>query len=317
MPIPSRNHLLPMTHYRSLASRTSHSINSVLTDNDIQLRDALPKSFLQLKGITVGNFNMGCNFQIDTAITIMIQYTLDILAIQEHTPWNRELSEGEITSIERHCNKWGFFVKISKLQILIIDKQLTACHQDTTIHENSRLLHCHFEIFQNHYVSFFPMYGIPHAGGEKLHSCEDEAEEKKTLQHMTNVNNRLQLLLHDAIKSKDTIYVFGDLQDTPDNSKLFHYGSCRLPKHPLGIITHCESIGLTCSVHNFLDSIEKPIISRHGSKGGRFIDGMYSCQQGLQKITGMSIVQDSGIASDHSLVATWIPRRKNVSISDR
>ena len=105
---------------------------------------------------------MGCNFRIDTAIIIMIQYKLDILAIQEHTPWNRNLSEGEITSIERHCNKWGYLVKISKLQILIIDKQLTACHRDTTEYEDGRILRCRFEISNNKFVSFFPVYGIPH-----------------------------------------------------------------------------------------------------------------------------------------------------------
>ena len=100
---------------------------------------------------------------------------------------------------------------------------------------------------------------------------------------MTIVQNRLHDLLSDATKSKDVIFVFGDLQDTPDNSKLFHYGSCRLPKHPLGISVKCESSGLVCSVYNHLDSLEKPIISRHGSKGGRFIDGMYVCQQGQKK----------------------------------
>ncbi len=95
--------------------------------------DTLSKSFLQLKGIAVGNFNMRCNFHISAAIRIMIQYNLTILAIQEHTPWNRELSEGEIASIEHHCDKWGYFVTLSKLQILIIDKQLTACHCETMV----------------------------------------------------------------------------------------------------------------------------------------------------------------------------------------
>eukprot|EP00590_Aulacoseira_subarctica_P005294 CAMPEP_0172416722 /NCGR_PEP_ID=MMETSP1064-20121228/3216_1 /TAXON_ID=202472 /ORGANISM="Aulacoseira subarctica , Strain CCAP 1002/5" /LENGTH=1681 /DNA_ID=CAMNT_0013154579 /DNA_START=343 /DNA_END=5384 /DNA_ORIENTATION=- len=48
--------------------------------------------------------------------------------------------------------------------------------------------------------------------------------------------------------------------------------------------------------------MEQPITSRHGSKGGRFIDGMYSLQAGLEKILGISIIQDSGILSDHDLV---------------
>jgi hypothetical protein len=76
----------------------------------------------------VGNFNMGCNFQLSAALRIIIQYRLHILAIQEHFSWNRELTAHEITSIEKHCDKWGYFVTISKLQIIITDKQLLACH---------------------------------------------------------------------------------------------------------------------------------------------------------------------------------------------
>jgi hypothetical protein len=204
----------------------------------------LPKSFLQLKGITVGNFNMGCNFRIDNAIIIMIHYKLDILAIQEHTPWNRELSEGEIASIERHCNRWGYFVKISKLQILLIDKQLIACHRITNVYEDGRIIQCRLEISENQFVSLLPVYGIPHAGGEKLQPCDADVEENSILQRMTTVQNCLHDLLNDAIKSNDIIFVFGDLQDTPDNTKLFHYGSCRLPKHPLGIVAQCESLDL-------------------------------------------------------------------------
>jgi hypothetical protein len=249
---------------------------------------------------------MGCNFRIDNAIIIMIHYKLDILAVQEHTPWNRELLEGEITSIERHCNRWGYFVKISKLQILIIDKQLIACHRITNVYEDGRILQCRLEISENQFVSLLPVYGIPHAGGEKLQHCDDDAEENSILQRMATVKNCLHDLLSDAIKSNDIIFVLGDLQDTPDNTKLFHYGSCRLPKHPLGIVAQCESMGLTCSVYKFLESLEKPIISRHGSKGGRFIDGMYTCKQGLQKITGISIVKDLGVASDHSLIVNKI-----------
>jgi hypothetical protein len=99
---------------------THHSIcNTTLQDGD-----KLPKSFLQLKGIILGNFIMGCNFHVSEAIWIMIQYNVSILAIQEHTAWNMELQHFELASIERHCNKWGYFAVISKLQLIIIDKQL-------------------------------------------------------------------------------------------------------------------------------------------------------------------------------------------------
>jgi hypothetical protein len=41
--------------------------------------------------------------------------------------------------------------------------------------------------------------------------------------------------------------------------------------------------------------MERPIISRHGSKGGRFIDGMYTTKQGLTQVTGITVIQDTGI----------------------
>jgi len=52
--------------------------------------------------------------------------------------------------------------------------------------------------------------------------------------------------------------------------------------------------------------MDKPIISRHGTKGGRFIDGMFTCMQGIEKITGISIINDTGINSDHAIVITKI-----------
>jgi hypothetical protein len=53
--------------------------------------------------------------------------------------------------------------------------------------------------------------------------------------------------------------------------------------------------------------MERPIIFRHGSKGGRFIDGMYITKQELTQVTGITIIQDTGIYSDHDLVRrNWI-----------
>jgi len=85
--------------------------------------DNVPKTFLQLKGISIANYNMGCNFNIAMAIS-MIQYDLTILAVREHTPWNKDLTPMEISSMERTCHKWGFSITISKLLILIIDKHV-------------------------------------------------------------------------------------------------------------------------------------------------------------------------------------------------
>jgi hypothetical protein len=137
--------------YTESSIKSTKSITSTCTSMN---GDMLPKSFLQLTGIAVGNFNMGCNFHISAAIRIMAQYNLTILAIQEHTPWNKDLSDGEIMSIKRHCDKWGYFVTISKLQILIIDKQIAACHEETVVLEEGRILESRFQISTDNYVTF-------------------------------------------------------------------------------------------------------------------------------------------------------------------
>jgi hypothetical protein len=52
--------------------------------------------------------------------------------------------------------------------------------------------------------------------------------------------------------------------------------------------------------------MDKPVISRHGSKGGRFIDGMYTTTHDLIHVIGIIIIQDTGILSDHDLVISKI-----------
>ena len=142
-------------------------------ENETLNADTLPLTFLQLRGISIGNFNMNGNFKIEAAIRLMFHYKLDILAIQEHTPWNRELFEGEIKSIERHCDRWGFFITISPLQILIIDKQLAACHHESKVFEDGRIITSRFEISEGNFVTFIPVYGIPHSGGKKVGNLTD------------------------------------------------------------------------------------------------------------------------------------------------
>jgi hypothetical protein len=56
----------------------------------------------------------------------MVQHEFNILAIQEHTLWNRELSQVEIASIEKTCDERGFSIIFSKLQLLIIGPQGTS-----------------------------------------------------------------------------------------------------------------------------------------------------------------------------------------------
>jgi hypothetical protein len=96
--------------------------------------------------------------------------------------------------------------------------------------------------------------------------------------------------------------VFRDLQDTLDRSKNFYYGSCKLAKHPLGIANIFESFGMKCTIFQHRDEMKKPIVSRHGQKGGRFLDGMYTTKQGLPYILGITIIQDMGIHSDHDMI---------------
>jgi hypothetical protein len=109
-----------------------------------------------------------------------------------------------------------------------------------------------------------------------------------------------------ASETIDLIYVFGDLQDTPDQSRLFHHGSCRISKHPLGIVKICESLGLICTVYQHLDTLDTPVVTRHGSKGGRFIDGMYASPASISNVLGIQIINDSSVHSDHDLVISKI-----------
>jgi len=212
----------------------------------------------------------------------MMQHNITILAIQENTAWSKKLSDVEITSIERHCDKWGYWVSISKLQILIIDKQLTACHRETNIYKEGCIIHCRMELAKQQFVSFVPVCGIPHSIGEKIHLNQERTKNDDTLQKMGKIKERIKSIIKTTLRSQDIIFIFGDLQDTPDNSKNFHYSRCRIPKHPLGVAKTCEEEGLTCTIYKHLDSLAKPIISRHGTQGGRFIDGMYTCSQGIE-----------------------------------
>jgi len=298
----------------SYFNESDEDINTTTTStesnatNDIYLNgDSSPKSFLQISGIIVGNYNMGCNFHASTAIRIMIQHNISVLAIQEHTAWNRNLMEYEIKSIEKHCDRWGYFVYIHKLQILIIDKQLLACHINTCAFKEGRILVSRFQISHGQCATFIPVYGIPHSknGINNILKTQD-ADENIMLREMAEVQSFVRDTIRQAYKTNDYIFVFGDMQDTPDNSNIFHIGKCRIPKHPLGIIKECESAELTCTIYGHLDDLEKPIISRHGPKGGRFIDSMYACSEGIEKVMKIRIINDTGINSDHSLILSNI-----------
>jgi len=103
----------------------------------------------------------------------MIQHNISILAIQEHTAWNRNLMEYEIKSIEKHCDKWGYVVNISKLQILIIDKQLLACHINTCALKEGHVMVSRFQISHDPFATFIPVCGIPHSKNGKIISLKN------------------------------------------------------------------------------------------------------------------------------------------------
>jgi len=121
---------------------------------------------------------------------------------------------------------------------------------------------------------------------------------------MRQLKRTLKTIIRRAIDANQIIYVYGDLQDTPDDSKAFHHVTTNIGKHPLGIVQTCENLGLLCTIYQHMESMPTPIISRHGTKGGRFIDGMYTTPQGLPYILGITIITDTGIFSDHDLIVS-------------
>jgi hypothetical protein len=236
-------------------SRTSSiTINSSEIANN---EDTLPKSFLQLQGISIANYNMACNFHIGAALKIMLHHKIHILAIQEHTAWNRNLSEGESNSFKSHCDNYGYLIIIAKLQIVILDKQLQACLRETSIEEEGHLIRCHLEISHNRFATLIAVYGIPHHGGEKLPQSNRDTGENSVLQRMTNVREQTKNFIKMAKDNNNLVYVFGDLQDTPDNSKNFNLGKCQLPKDPLGIVRLCEEWNLSCTIYQHMHSLKK------------------------------------------------------------
>jgi hypothetical protein len=86
------------------------------------------------------------------------------------------------------------------------------------------------------HVIFVPVYGIPHSGGEKLHPSLEDIENNEMLQKMTKLQHAIKNIMRGIHKTDDILYIFGDLKDTPDNSKKFHYGSCRIPNIILALL---------------------------------------------------------------------------------
>ena len=106
---------------------------------------------------------------------------------------------------------------------------------------------CRFEISKDQYVTFVPVYGVAHFSGDHKKAYSSSTEENTKLKKMAAVKTQVEKIIDTASATADLLYVFGDLQDTPDQSKIFHRGSCRIPKHPLGIVKACV---LRACLHN-------------------------------------------------------------------
>jgi hypothetical protein len=61
----------PGTNIEETSLNTIEIFNKM---NNNGFSDPIPKTFLQLKDISVANYNMGCNFSIAAALRLMIAY---------------------------------------------------------------------------------------------------------------------------------------------------------------------------------------------------------------------------------------------------
>lgn len=158
----------------------------------------------------MSNYNMGCSFSIAVTIRLMMQYDLFILAIQEHTPWNKEMSDIEVASIKWTCEKWGYFVSISKLQVIIVDKQLATCHWDTAIYKDGCIIVSRFEISSNNFVIFSSIYGFRHSPNNQNINDLETRDENSTIQKMRQMQQRIKSIIMKVNRTHELLYIFGD-----------------------------------------------------------------------------------------------------------
>ena len=76
-------------------------------------------------------------------------------------------------------------MSILKLQILIIDKKLTASHRESKIHNEEQIIESRFAISDTQNVLFLPVYGIPHSSGKVLNPDNEGFDENKNFEKMT------------------------------------------------------------------------------------------------------------------------------------
>jgi len=146
------------SHASSSTSRKSHS-----TTHSTLSEEGLPNNFLKLQGITIANFNVQGNFTIGMALQIMFNNNISILAIQEPTSAERTLTEGETTSIQKHCDKWEVIPQISQYQIILISKHIMAYHRLEETYMDGCVILNIFQIDHEEEMNLISTYGIPHS----------------------------------------------------------------------------------------------------------------------------------------------------------
>jgi hypothetical protein len=92
------------------------------------------------------------------------------------------------------------------------------------------------------FVNFVVTYGYPHSPNNRSKQFIEIMDENMVLQKMRQLKQILTTILNRAINADELIFIFGDLQDTPDNSKMFSYGTSNIIKHPLGIVRTCKNL---------------------------------------------------------------------------
>jgi len=109
----------------------------------------------------------------------MIENIIQVLAIQEHSPWGSNLSNDMVRHVCKICEKCAFKVQISRYQIVIIVKSIMAAHQMQAIKENGHIITNAFQIGLKDYAVIFSVHGIPHGKKKGENAGEKKSDERR------------------------------------------------------------------------------------------------------------------------------------------
>jgi hypothetical protein len=92
------------------------------------------------------------------------------------------------------------------------------------MYEEGRIIKSRFVISSRTYTNFVAVYRIPHSSDNYMQTNQETIEENLLLQRMRQIQKQIKKLSMNIIRNKELIYIFGDLQDTIDDSKNFYHG---------------------------------------------------------------------------------------------